>query len=394
MICNKYIGRSWSLIVFLFVSSTVSAQTNNSQVDRSIERIENNIIKIDKSGKEAVEPKTLLSRMQSLQIPGVSIAVFDEGHILWAKGYGVCEKNVPAVIDTTTLFQAASLSKPLTAVATFALAEKGSIDLDKDINLQLRSWKLPENDYTKHEKVTPRRVVSHMGGLSIHGFEGYHQKDVLPDLLQILNGSGPANSKPVEVIYQPGSKLVYSGGGYIVLQLLLEERTRRQFSDLMLDLVLNPLPMKCSVFALSLPDSISQNAAKGHLSNGHTVKGGYNVYPEQAAAGLWTTPSDYARFMIDVGNSYRSGKGILQQSTVRGMFTNMPAGNGSGFGIEGEDSTMRFSHLGSNVGYYCYAVSFAHKGRGLVVMTNSDNGLPLIKEIVKAVYREYGWTNK
>ena len=121
------------------------------------------------------------------------------------------------------------------------------------------------------------------------------------------------------------------------------------------------------------------------------LEGGYNIYPEQAAAGLWTTPSDLARFMINVGNSYRNNNGILQQSYVQLMFTKIPGGYGSGFGITGEENTLRFSHFGSNVGYFCFASSFVNVGRGIVIMTNSDNGFQLIQEITRAVYKEYKW---
>ncbi len=391
MPCNQYLHSCCLLVTCLLVAYICPAQNTNTGVEKSIQQIENNIIRINNSGKDIGKPQTLLSRMQSLNVPGVSISVFDDGRIKWAKGYGVCDKNTSVPVDTATIFQAASISKPLTAAAMFALAEKKLINPDDDINQQLRSWKIPDNEYTTGEKVTPLRIVSHMGGLSIHGFKGYNHRDSIPDLLRILDGSAPANSKPVRVIYKPGSKQIYSGGGYTVLQLLLQEKTGKSFSELMDKLVLHPVAMNNSAFALTLPDNMMQHAAKGYLSNGDMINGGYNIYPEQAAAGLWTTPSDLSKFMLNVGNSYRDNNGILQQSTVQMMFKNVPPGNGSGFGIEGEGNTLRFSHLGSNTGYYCYAVSFINAGKGIVIMTNSGNGFQLIKEIVRAVYREYRW---
>lgn len=378
--------------LFFLLSHICPAQHKaDTAIENSIQRIENNITRQNSSGEDKGKPQSLLSRMEALHIPGVSIAVFNEGSIQWAKGYGFSDKDARSTIDTTTIFQAASISKPVATVAMFALAENKMINPDEDINQQLSSWRIPGNEFTTEEKVTPRRIVSHMAGLSVHGFKGYNQTEKIPGLLQILDGITPANSKPVRVISKPGSKEIYSGGGFTVLQLLMQEKTGKPFPELMNELVLQPAAMKRSMFSERLPDSMMQFLAKGHLKNGDMLKGGYNIYPEQAAAGLWTTPSDLARFMINVGNSYRNNNGILQQSTVQTMLTKVPGGNGSGFGLEGEGDSFRFSHLGSNVGYFCYAVSFVNSGRGIVVMTNSDNGLQLIKEIVRAVYREYGW---
>lgn len=381
-------------IALLLIASVCLAQDTTTAIERSIKRIENNIVRIDQSGVSKGEPQALLIRMGQLKVPGVSIAIFDQGHILWAKGYGLGDKRLAYAVDTATIFQAASISKPLASVALLALAEKNQVQLDEDINVQLNSWKVPDNEYTTTEKVTPKRMISHTAGLSVHGFRGYSQQAVLPGLLDILNGTVPANSKPVQVVHQPGSKEMYSGGGFVVLQLLLQEKMGKPFAALMDSLVIRPAGMWHSTFALSLPDSMLPYVAKGYLSNGRMVTGGYNVYPEQAAAGLWTTPSDLARFMMNVGNSYRGGQGILQQGTVQMMFTKVPNGNGLGFGIDGEGDELRFAHYGGNVGYTCYAVAFANLGRGIVVMTNSDNGMPLIKEIVRAVYQEYGWVGQ
>lgn len=376
------------LFILLITATGLQAQTGDSAIDQSVRRIENSIVKLNKSGEEKGKPQPLLARMKELDVAGISIAVFEEGQIKWAKGYGVVDKNTAVNVDTSTLFQAASVSKPLTAVALMKLAEENKVRLDGDINEQLTGWKIPANKFTHETKVTARLIAGHMAGLSVQGFVGYKQTDKIPAVIDILNGVAPANSKPVRVIAKPGVKQQYSGGGFTVLQLLLEEKAKKPFSSLMKEMVLQPAGMNRSLFALQLPDSLQTRFAK---SNGNAANGGYNVYPEQAAAGLWTTPSDLAAFMINVGNSYREGKGILQQNTVKEMFTKQPGGNGTGFGIEGDGDDKRFGHWGGNVGYACYAVSFVESGKGIVVMTNSDNGFQLIKEVVRAVFKEYGW---
>lgn len=396
MTIRKELFKVLTCYFFLLLIPNISRPQNTTNFidksEKSISRIENNIIPQNRSGEDKGKPQTLLSRMEALKIPGVSITVFDNGEIIWARGYGFGDKNAASKVDTTTIFQAASISKPLATVAMFALAEKNIINPDEDVNRQLDSWKIPDNEYTIEEKVTPKRIVSHTAGLSIPGFQGYKQNANIPGLLQILDGKPPANSKPVRVINQPGLRENYSGGGFTVLQLLLQEKTGKPFAELMDELVLNALSMNNSSFVLKPSDSMKKSLAKGYLSNGKMVDSGYYIYPEQAAAGLWTTPSDYARFMINLGNSYIYGNGLLLQSTVRMMFTKVQNGNGLGFGVEGENNSLRFSHTGSNQGYYCHAVSFANFRRGVVVMTNSNNGAQIIKEIVRAIYREYNWS--
>lgn len=372
--------------LFFLVLYACSAQST-----AMISQIENNIIPTSKSGVEKGKPQALLARMKALKIPGLSIAVFDQGQIIWTKGYGLQDKNSGNQVDTATVFQAASISKPVTSVAMLGLVEKNKINLDEDVNLQLRSWQIPGNEYTSVEKVNPKRIVSHTAGLSVAGFSGYGQKDNIPDLIQILDGVPPAHSKPVRVVLKPGTQEMYSGGGFTVLQLLLQDITGKPFAEVMEELVLHPAGMAHSKFALQLPEQMKQNWAKGHFSNGKMLDGGYNLYPEQAAAGLWTTPADFARFMLNVSHAYQGQKGILQQKTVQMMLTKVPNGNALGFGVEGTENTLRFQHSGRNQGYACYAVSFAHTGRGVVVMTNSDNGSQLIREVVRAVYRVYGW---
>lgn len=349
------------------------------------------LIPISASGADSGAAQPLLARMRTLHVPGVSIAVFDQGRIIWAQGFGLRDKENGKTVDTATVFQAASISKPVSSVAMFRLAEQGIINPDEDVNRKLRSWKVPENEFTAKEKVTPRRIVTHMAGLGVHGFVGYKPTAPLPTLPQILDGLPPANSAPVRVIATPGTQEIYSGGGFTVLQLLIEEQTGKSFPTLMKELVLRPIGMTQSSFESSLSGIMAAHAATGYASGIDRVEGGHYIYPEKAAAGLWTTPSDLARFMLNVGNAYRNDKGILKQATVQTMLTKIPNAGGQGFGIDGVGDAMRFRHNGLNAGFSCYAVSFAGTGRGVVIMTNSDQGDELMHEFVRAVARSYHW---
>jgi CubicO group peptidase (beta-lactamase class C family) len=357
-----------------------------------IASIENDIITIDAAGADSGAAQSLISRMAALKVPGLSIAVFDSGRIVWARAYGVVDRTVGEFVDTATLFQAASISKPVTSVGMFRLVEQGRISLDEDVNAQLQRWAVPENRFTQVEKVTPRRIVTHMSGLNVHGFFGYRSSETLPTLPQILDGAPPANSPAVRVDTIPGTREIYSGGGFVVLQLLMEDVSARSFPGLLADLVLEPAGMVHSTFAQPLPHDLAARAATGHDDTGASITGRYHVHPELSAAGLWSTPSDLARFMLAVGRSYRGEpRGVLQKESARTMLTAVPGGSGQGFGLSGQGDAFRYRHSGGNAGFTCYAVAFAGIGRGMVVMTNSDAGTRLIRELTRAVAREYGW---
>jgi CubicO group peptidase (beta-lactamase class C family) len=382
--------RSVTLVWILFVIS-VSCSTTRTGYQHAITNIENNLFTISSSGKDTGKVQTVHQRMTALGIRGMSVAVFDEGKIIWTRAYGL--RNDNEVVNAETVFQAASISKPVTSMAVLRLWEKGLLSIDADVNQYLKRWKVPGNEFTDPEKITVRMIISHMAGLTVHGFAGYRLQDSLPDLVQILDGKRPANSAPVRVFARPGTKESYSGGGFTILQLLVEEITGKPFSNAMDQLMLEPIGMQRSRFSIQLPGNMQANTAAGYFSIDKMVDGAYRRHPEQAAAGLWTTPSDIARFMLAVGNSYR-GKDpntILKQSTAQEVMQKIPGGGGLGFGIDGKGDSLRYRHSGGNEGYSCYAVAFANHGRGVVVMTNSNNGSTLIREFLRSITRVYGW---
>lgn len=382
-------------LVILSCQSNKKQESINSSTKIEInlqERVENNIYAIDENGDNDSLAVSLESRMKTLNIPGVSITVFDNNEILWSKGYGKKNKETGEDVTENTIFQAASISKVVSSVAAFKMIEENMFSLDEDVNIKLVRWKVPNNEFTQNEKVTPRRIMSHTSGLSTSGFQGYNQKDPIPSLMEILQGSNITNSEPVRVVQKPGESEIYSGGGMTVLQMLMEDVSGKEFSQLLADLVLRPTDMKLSSFCYPLPKHLRDLASIGYDEKGYAIDGGYHIYPEKAAAGLWSTSSDLARFMIALGKSYRGEKnGILKQSSTQIMMTRVPKAGGTGVGIDGEGEAFRFRHSGGNAGFRCYAVSFANTGRGVIIMTNSDNGSHLIHEIVRTVAREYNW---
>ncbi|MCX6376618.1 MAG: serine hydrolase, partial [Armatimonadetes bacterium] len=269
--------------------------------------------------------------------------------------------------------------------------EAGKLALDEDVNTKLRSWKVPENDFTKHEKVNLRRLLSHSAGLNNSGFPGYGADEKLPTLLQVLNGEKPANTAPMRVESVPGTECRYSGGGYVIVQQLLMDVCAKPFPDLMQELALGKLGMRHSTFRQPIPPELADSAAVGHRADGKPLPCKWHVYPEMAAAGLWTTPSDLARAAIALRQSgIGVGKTFLSRETIKEMMTRQSLkGTGLGVGISGEGDSTCFFHFGANEGYRCAMIMNMKSGRGAVIMTNSDSGDKLSGEIIDSIARTY-----
>lgn len=335
----------------------------------------------------------LSKRMQHYHVPGVSIALIDRETIL-AQGYGVQQAGDDSPVTTQTRFQAASISKPVSALAVLSLVQNGTLDLDADVNMYLRSWQVPENEHTRGRKVTLRGLLSHTAGLTVHGFPGYAVGEAVPSLRQILDGEPPANTQPVRVETVPGSQWSYSGGGYTVMQLLVEDVTGLSFPAWMRSTVLEPLQMGHSTFEQPLPAQYAEEAAMAHHGDGRPIEGKWHTYPEMAAAGLWTTPSDLARFVMEISASH-AGKSnrILTLESTHAMLTPILNNHGLGPRVENTGEALQFNHAGGNAGFRCFMVGYPHLKQGAVIMTNGDNGDVLMMEVMRGIARAYGWPN-
>jgi CubicO group peptidase (beta-lactamase class C family) len=381
------------LAVFLgswLIAGVASPQSGG--VGERIRRVEEGLV-AGAPGKDApVSRWKLAERMKHYQVPGLSVAVINGGKIEWARGYGVVEAGGARAVTPETLFQAASISKPVAAMAALRLVEEGRLSLDEGVNGRLVSWKVPENEFTKEKKVTLRRILSHSAGLTVHGFRGYAVGEKVPTLLDVLEGRKPANSRPIQVDVVPGSLSRYSGGGYCVLQQMVEDVLKKPFAETMERTVLSRLGMRQSTYRQPLPRGLADRAATGHRKDGQPIPAKWYTYPEMAAAGLWTTPSDLARFAIELERSYagRSNR-VLSKEMIRQMLSRQMGGSGLGIGVDGEGPSVRFSHGGANEGFRCFLVAYRDSGRGAVVMTNGDGGGELGMEIIRAIAEEYEW---
>ena len=332
--------------------------------------------------------RTIEAEMRRLNVPGVSVAVLHGGTIDWSKGYGVTRAG-GAPVTPYTLFQAGSISKPITALAALRLVQQHRLTLDGDVNAQLRGWKLPT---PPGEHVTLRELLSHTAGTTVHGFPGYAAGVAVPSVDDVLAGRAPANTKPVVVDTKPGTIWRYSGGGYTVIQKLIGDVTGRPFAEVLRVEVLQPAGMTLSSFAQPLDTASLATAAWPHDGLGKPVPGGPHTYPELAAAGLWTTPSDLLRYAIAVRDSARGAKGsILDQSLATAMLTAGKGEWGLGLEVHATPADRAFAHGGSNEGYENLLVAYTGSGDGVAVMTNGAQGAELGMEITRSVAAAYGW---
>lgn len=338
-------------------------------------------------------PVPLRERMEKLGVPAVSVAVIHNGEIAWAKAYGVADAETRAPATTETLFQAASMSKPVAAMGALALVQDRKLTLDDDVNRWLRRWRVPPHQWQAESPVTLRRLLSHTAGATVHGFPGYAAGAEVPSVVQVLSGEPPANTQPVVVSTRPGAEWRYSGGGTTVVQLLVEEVTGEPFARYMRERVLEPLGMTSSTYEQPLPPERAPRAATAHRARAQPIPGRYHTYPEMAAAGLWTTPTDLARWILSVQRALGGDTtGVLTPQMARAMVTANIGRHGLGPQVEGTGDGLRFVHGGSNAGFRGVFIGFAERGDGAVIMTNADAGATIGGELLRAIAREYGWS--
>ncbi|MFT7776265.1 serine hydrolase [Roseateles sp.] len=334
---------------------------------------------------------TLQERMKHYGVPGLTVTVIDRNGLAWTRVYGLADRELGLPVRPDTLFQAASISKPVAALGALTLVRDGKLSLDEPVNERLKSWRIPENDWTRQVPVTLAHLLSHTGGLTGHGFAGYAAGAPVPDILAVLDGKPPANSAAVRVNQLPGQAFRYSGGGYTVAQLLMSEVAGEAFAPLMQQRVLGPLGMADSSFVQPLPAAQLARAAAGVRPDGSAVAGKHHRYPELAAAGLWTTSQDLARFAIGVQQALQGRSQLLPAALARDMLTGRAGGDyGLGFGLPQENGAAYFAHGGWNEGFCASLMASQSTGQGAAIMINA-NQPALMDELRRAIAHEYGW---
>lgn len=379
-------------LFFCIQTSILSAQNNTTyskEVQAKIKKFENNLGLWVQIGNQQF---TLADKMKSNHVNGVSIALIKDYKIEWAKGYGWADSAEQRPVTTNTLFQAGSISKSLNGVGILKLVQEGKLNLDSDINMYLKSWKFPYDSLSKGKKITIANLLSHTAGLTVHGFDGYEKGDTLPALIQILNGEKPANSKAIRSMYEPSLRYQYSGGGTTISQLILQDVTGQRYDTYMWNNVLNPMAMSNSFYTQPPPADKENLLATGYYNDGKAVKGKYHIYPEQAAAGLWTNPTDLAKYIIETQLSLqgKSNKVLSPETTRLRLTPYIDSSAALGVFIIKKGNEKYFNHDGSDEGFVGSYYGSMENGNGVVVMANTDNG-SLLNEIVNSLAAVYNW---
>jgi CubicO group peptidase (beta-lactamase class C family) len=333
------------------------------------------------------------AQMREHHIPGLSLAVVSKGAIVREGGFGIISSTGQMAVTAATPFQAASISKAVAALGALRLVETGQLQLDANVNRTLRTWQVPDNEFTKDSKVTLRGILSNSGGLGVPSFPGYAAGAPVPSLEQVLDGKAPANTPAVRVEYVPRSQWRYSGGGHAVLQQLMSDASGLPFARLMQDLVLGPLDMRHSTFEQTLPAALSSAAAAGHV-DGQPLPGGRHIYPELAAAGLWTTAPDLARFAIGLQGAFQGRPGsMLSQQMTKEMMSRQIRAEGLGVFVMGTDNRApSLWYAGRNRGFDSFLWFAPASGDGLVIMINANDNDETVKNIARSIAVKYQMT--
>lgn len=382
------------LIVLIAIISSCDAQQNkpyDKATEDTIKMVEHNLcgpVQI----QDSVNTWGMEDRMKEKGIYGLSIAVIRNYKIAWAKAYGMADKEANTPATTETLFQAASISKSLNAVGVLKLAQDKKVDLYADINNYLKSWKFPYDTVSHGKKITIANLLSHTAGLTVHGFGGYAPGDSIPTLQQVLDGKRPANSAPVRSMFEPGLRSEYSGGGTTISQMIVMDITGQSYTGYMQEKVLKPLGMTMSSYQQPAAKDREKYLSTGYRGNGKPVEGKYHIYPEQAAAGLWTNPTDLAKYIIETQLSLqgKSDKVLNNEMTKLRLTPYLDSNAALGVFIISNGGEKYFSHGGANEGFRSQYYGSFEGGNGVVVMVNSDNG-SILDEVINSVASVYGW---
>lgn len=381
----------WFLILLVQCKCIIAQSTKYStEVENRIKKVENGLMGWVQT--QDTLKWSLKERMALYNIQGLSIAVINDYKIEWSKGYGWADTLEHRPVTVQTLFQAASISKSLNGVGILKLVEEKKLDLNTDINEYLKSWKFPYNSVSKNKKITIANLLSHTAGLNVHGFPGYSKDDPLPSITDILDGRKPSNTEAVHSEFEPGLKFQYSGGGTLISQLIIIDVTHQTYDEYMLHNVLKLLGMTNSFYTQPPPEDKKQLLARAYHSDGKKVNGKYHIYPEQAAAGLWTNPTDLCQYIIETQLSYKgkSNKVLTSEMTKMRLTPYLDSSSALGVFIEKRGTAKYFNHAGNNEGFSCIYYGSFDDGKGVVIMTNSDNS-SILYEIANSVACSYQW---
>lgn len=334
----------------------------------------------------------IVERMKHYNVPGLSIALFENGQIIGTENYGLLEVESVRKVNENSIFSACSISKFLTGMLAMKLIEEGLLDLDEDVNERRVSWKVQENDFTKNKKVTLRNLLSHQSGIKDPegSFSELNSKIGIPSMVELLEGETPYCTVPIEVKCEPESEFHYSDAGFCIIQQLIEEVTEKPFHQVMNEQIFEPLGMENSQLNTTMLEVDRENYSCGHNKTGELVDGKYPIYPYPAASGLWTTSLDLAELVLELMNAIKGESKVgVSESLAKEMITPQRGKSWTGLGVflEGSEKELEITSLGWGVGFQCMMVAFPYLEKGAVIMTNAELGVHQMKGIIGEIYK-------
>ncbi|MFC3094489.1 beta-lactamase family protein [Alteromonas sediminis] len=340
------------------------------------------------------------SLLEEHKLTGLSFVVVDDYQVVFQKQLGEKAFGSEEYIDENTAFSTASITKGIVGTLAVMLAAKGKLDLDAPVSNYLKRWSLPTSPYTATTPITLRHLLSHTAGTTQHGFADFYQGDDIPTLIESLNGQLPRYDKPISVTFTPGSNWSYSGGGYVIAQVAIEDLMGQSLAELAASMLFEPLGMKHTTFYQHGDEGFLTNVAKVHDHTQSVIKTGIPICPQIAPSGMWSTPSDMAKFVIEMQRALAGEKTKVISQAVAEKVTMLETLEGVGgwslgwMRYEGYGNVEWFSHGGSNTGTGGHVMGTMKGGKGIMIFGNGPNPsrIPVINKVRDSVIAQMGWS--
>ena len=303
--------------------------------------------------------------LASNRVPGAVVSYIKNGEVVWTKAFGVADLQTGTPMRPDLVFNHGSNGKVMTAWALMRLVEAGKVELDAPANRYLKRWQIRSTTFDPNG-VTPRRLLNHTAGLTVHGFHDYEQGTKLPSLVEVLEGKNQHDGA-VYIKWEPGSTNVYSGGGYVIAQMIIEDVSGEPFAAFMERQVAKPLGL--SSLGWVWTPQLERRAPTPYDHNEQPV--GYRQLASQAIGSEICTVPDFARFVaatVSGPGGEPPGRGVLKRETISTLLET--------FNVE-----KFLGHSGANPGWYAHFRLNVERREGFVIANNSSRGAAVNKSV-------------
>ncbi|MCS4301001.1 serine hydrolase [Chryseobacterium sp. BIGb0232] len=342
-------------------------------------------------------------QLEKYKLPGFSLVVFENYKIVYSSQVGVKSMDSKEKLDENTAFSTASIAKPITALLCHILEEKGLINLNDPIDKYLKRWHLPKSKFTENNSPTWKQFLNHTAGTSQGGFEDHYEGETIPTITQSLLGQIPRYDKEIEFLFTPGTSFEYSGGGYVIIQMALEDTLNKPIAELAQEYIFSPLGMKNTTMIQPNEKGFLKNVAFVHDKEGKVIKTGLPITPQVAPSGLWSTPTDLAKLSIEIQNALRNknnkvishqvAKEVTKVTALKNAVGGWSYGWQKSFGYSNYDW---FSCNGSNTGVGGNVLASMTDGNGMVYLANGEkpNRFPVMNNTRTKILTVMDWNKE